>query len=92
MLENGGSGFTSNDIKVSFKGNGTGAIAKAYADFGEESKLAIGKANSEHQKGEKNSQFGSCWIYNPELKQNKKIKKEELDSWIQQGWIKGRIL
>ena len=37
--------------------------------------------------GSKNSQFGTCWIYN---KENKKIKKEELDVYLSQGWIKGR--
>lgn len=43
-----------------------------------------------HQKGEKNSQFGTCWIYNLELKENKKIKKYDLERWIELGWIKGR--
>ena len=43
-----------------------------------------------YQKGERNSQFGTCWIYNLELKENKKIKLEELDNWIEKGWIKGR--
>ena len=39
-------------------------------------------------KGEKNSQYGTCWI-NKE-KENKKIKKEELNIWLEKGWIKGR--
>lgn len=39
--------------------------------------------------GEKNSQFGTCWITKDGL--NKKIKKEDLDKWIIEGWIKGRI-
>ena len=34
------------------------------------------------------SQEGTCWIYN-EI-ENKKIKKEELDFYINNGWIKGR--
>ena len=41
-----------------------------------------------HQQGEKNSQYGTCWIHNN--KENKKIKKEELDNYINSGWIKGR--
>ena len=45
---------------------------------------------NKHQKGEKNSQFGKCWIYNLELKENKSIKKEELNDWIDKGWTKGR--
>ncbi len=45
----------------------------------------------QHQAGEKNSQFGTCWIRHSEHG-NKKIKKEELDSYLEQGWIKGRKL
>lgn len=41
-----------------------------------------------HQKGNKNSQFGTCWIHNNE--RNLKIKKEELTEYINNGWIKGR--
>lgn len=54
-----------------------------------ESKIKIGKTNSEKQKGSLNSQFGTCWINNK--KENKKIKKTELNKWIEIGWIKGRI-
>lgn len=43
-----------------------------------------------HSQGEKNSQFGTCWIYNLELKENKKIIKSDLDIWISEGWVKGR--
>jgi hypothetical protein len=50
----------------------------------------IGKANSIKQKGEGNSQFGTCWIYNLELEKNKSIKKSELQNFLDQGWIKGR--
>ncbi len=53
-----------------------------------ESKEAIGKANSIKQSGNGNSQFGSCWI--TKENENKKIKKEDLDEWKNQGWIKGR--
>ena len=38
--------------------------------------------------GDKNSQFGTCWIYND--KESKKIKKEELNFHLSNGWIKGR--
>ena len=55
----------------------------------EESKIKIGKANSIHQQGEKNSQYGTCWITNGT--ENKKIKKEELALYINQGYYKGRI-
>lgn len=39
--------------------------------------------------GKNNSQFGSCWITNGT--ENKKIKKEELDFYIEKGYNKGRI-
>lgn len=57
----------------------------------------IGKQHTEETKqkmrksknvGETNSQYGTCWITKDGL--NKKIKKEELDSFISNGWIKGR--
>lgn len=38
--------------------------------------------------GKDNSQFGTCWITKNGT--NKKIKKEELNKWLKQGWIKGR--
>lgn len=53
-----------------------------------ETKEKIGKANSIHQQGEKNSQFGTCWIHNST--ESIRIKKENLDVYIKQGWIKGR--
>ena len=56
----------------------------------EKSKRKIGEANSINQKGEKNSQYGTCWIYNQELKESKKVKKNELYKWVNGGWVKGR--
>ena len=56
----------------------------------EETKKKIGLKNSIHQQGEKNSNYGKCWIYKEDLKINKTIKKEELDLYLKQGWIKGR--
>lgn len=41
-----------------------------------------------HQQGEKNSQFGTCWITKDGI--NKKIKRTELDDYITNGWTKGR--
>lgn len=41
-----------------------------------------------HQQGEKNSQYGTCWITKDGV--NKKIKKEDLSFFEIDGWIKGR--
>lgn len=56
----------------------------------DETKRKIGQKNSIHQQGEKNSQYGTCWIYNE--KENIKISKKDIDIYLQQGWIKGRKL
>jgi len=54
----------------------------------EETKTLMRKSQKGKQSGSKNSQFGTCWItYDSE---NKKIKKEELNNYLSQGWIKGR--
>lgn len=40
--------------------------------------------------GEKNSQFGTCWINNGS--EARKVKKDELQSWLLNGWRTGRKL
>jgi hypothetical protein len=52
----------------------------------ESSKQIIGEKNSVHQKGEGNSQYGTCWITNG--KENKKINKINP---IPDEWKLGRI-
>lgn len=49
-------------------------------------------AMSISQKGEKNSQFGTCWIYNIELLECIRINKEKLPEYTSAGWKKGRRL
>lgn len=39
--------------------------------------------------GEKNSQFGTCWITHPDFG-NKKISKNEVDKFLSLGYTKGR--
>ena len=53
----------------------------------EESKRRIGEANSKHQSGKGNSQYGSMWITNE--RENRKIKKADQ---IPKGWRKGRVI
>lgn len=45
---------------------------------------------TQHQKGEKNSQYGTCWITKDTV--DRKILKEELDSYIKIGWKPGRYV
>jgi hypothetical protein len=55
----------------------------------EEFKKKISAINSQKQKGENNSQYGTCWITN--YIQNKKIKVSELPTWLNDGWKRGRL-
>jgi len=43
-------------------------------------------------KGEKGSQFGTCWIHSVEKKISRKIPKTEIENYISSGWILGRVL
>lgn len=54
-----------------------------------ESKIKM-KESCVDRSGEKNSQFGTCWIYH-ELVGNRKCKKDLLPFYIDQGWLKGRF-
>lgn len=53
----------------------------------DETKRKISQSNKLNHVGDKNSQYGTMWIYNEELKENKKIKKDEP---IPVGWKRGR--
>jgi len=55
----------------------------------EESKNKMSEIKKGTGIGKNNSQFGTCWITN-EI-ENKKIKKEELNSCLESGWRKGRV-
>jgi len=56
----------------------------------EEAKKKIGDANSRHQSGKGNSQYGTCWVYSLEQKQSIRIPKDALNDYIADGWMKGR--
>lgn len=58
----------------------------------EESKEKMKKVHSENgfQKGEKNSQYGTTWVWCKE-EGNKKIKKELLQEYLDKGWEKKYI-
>jgi hypothetical protein len=53
----------------------------------QESKKQMSMSSLGKHDGEKNSQFGTKWIYSLILKQNKKIKK---DDNVPEGWFAGR--
>lgn len=39
-----------------------------------------------------NASFGTCWVYHREQKESKRINKEDLQIFLEQGWEKGRVL
>ena len=80
-------GKIANSLKIYYLTHKNPFMGKKHT---EESKAKIGKANSIKQKGENNNNYGKCWIYNDNLKENKSIKKEDLDKWLENGWKKGR--
>lgn len=43
-----------------------------------------------HQKGEANSQYGTCWVYSMKEKHSKKIARSDLKHFLASGWQKGR--
>jgi hypothetical protein len=51
----------------------------------------ISEITSASQKGEGNSQYGTAWIFNELTKETKKIKKEDLDYYLNSGWNRGRL-
>lgn len=54
------------------------------------SKDAIGQANSIHQTGEGNVNFGHVWVSNHEFKTSRSVLKQELEIYLERGWVKGR--
>lgn len=54
----------------------------------EETKKKMSESSKGMGVGETNSQYGTCWITKDGI--NKKIKKEELVSFVQKGWERGR--
>ncbi len=53
-------------------------------------KKAIGMANSISQLGERNSGHGKIWVYHPINRVNKRINPLELSNFQLEGYIKGR--
>ena len=57
----------------------------------ESARIGFSKRMSIVQGGENNSQYGSRWITNFKTKENKKVKPEELQGYLNNGWVKRRV-
>ena len=55
-------------------------------------RINFSKAQSLNQKGQNNSQYGNCWVSNLKTKECKSIKQNELQQYLNEGWIKKRII
>lgn len=64
---------------------GTKFLGKTHS---EETKRKMSEKRKGTGTGETNSQFGTCWITKEGI--NKKIKKEDLETYLNDGWVKGR--
>jgi len=53
-------------------------------------KIKFAFKESGHQKGKKNSQYGTCWVNDGS--KNKKIKKNDLQYFLENGWSSGRLI
>ena len=71
----------------------SGELVTAYTGYKwtdeQKKKLKEKFANTSHQKGENNSQFGTKWIYKDS--ECIKIKKEELEKYLNEGWQLGNV-
>jgi hypothetical protein len=54
----------------------------------EETKRKMSESSKNTGLGETNSQYGTCWITKDGT--NKKIKKQDLETYLNEGWVKGR--
>ena len=55
-------------------------------------KRRLSIAMSKSQSGTNNSQHGTCWIHNKSYKVSKKISKESLQEFLNNGWTLGRVI
>lgn len=56
----------------------------------EETKNKMSVSSMGKGSGKENSQFGTCWVFNEVEKKSIKIKKNQLQSYLELGWFKGR--
>ena len=75
-------------LKEKWKRDGFHWTGRKHKD---ESKKKIGEKLKLAQSGAKNSQYGTCWVYHSETNKNLKIKKEELQKYLTNGYVKGRV-
>lgn len=90
---------TNEEFKLKHKANFASIVKKAREEDKYPNNSFKGKTHSNETKklmsekaqeriGIANSQYGTCWITKAGI--NKKIKKEDIDQYNNEGWVKGR--
>lgn len=85
-INKNGLAFGGNPKEASIKG--INILREKWKDPNYRKKRIAKLSEKQHQQGSKNSQYGTCWITNGQ--KSIKIKKEELDIWLEKGYTKGR--
>ena len=86
---------TSEEYKTNYLRNFKAGIDRLYESgfyykkHSHETKKKMSESRKGTGIGSNNSQYGSCWVTNGN--DNKKIKKENLETFINLGWKKGRV-
>lgn len=57
-------------------------------EHSEETKKKMSESSKGQGAGKTNSQYGTCWV--TKGGENKKIKKEDLETYTRDGWVRGR--
>lgn len=55
-----------------------------------EHKQHMSKIMAVAQAGERNSQYGKCWIHSSSERRSTRVMKGEVQEWLDRGWILGR--
>ena len=77
-----------NKREVMLKANRTGLAVMQTHEVNAKRKATFAEIG--HSQGEKNSQYGTCWIHSISAKMSMKIPKGELDKYLADGWLVGR--
>jgi hypothetical protein len=82
----GSTSFKKHGVSPNFLKSGLTAFSgKSHS---EQTKKKISISNKASQLGDRNSQFGSCWVMKDDI--SKKIRKEYLEQYLEEGYVRGR--
>jgi hypothetical protein len=78
----------SNNFKIAHKNGKIKYNTFEKKTHSEETKRKMSQSSKGNGSGETNSQYGTCWITKDGT--NKKIKKEDVETYLLEGWTNGR--